>query len=549
MLEEQKTVAKGTFWGLAGSSVLKLASFFYLIILARLFTQADVGTFYLALSIIGMLMVFSDLGLSAAFSRYVPFFIGKGEEKKAYALLNASYLASGALSLVMATVIFLLSGEIATFFKNPELVIPLKFLAAYMFTNTFFSLNSSFLTGRKKMRDSNLLLSTQNILKLFLTVALFLAMGAGMEVLAMGFLGSYILATIFSFWLVRKSGGAEGMKKGGWTLSEHAALLKEVVPFGLVITIVITLWSIINFTDRIMIGYMLPPEISAESVAIYTIATALATLIPLFPGSVTSIFFPMISEMHGKNMSKELLALSKTALRWTIMLMVPLTILMISFPEEILQLFYGSAYATGASVLVIFSIGMFIRLISSVHSIILAAMRLIKIEMYAAGCAALANVALNWLLIPVYGIDGAAIASAISFGVVTIMMVYYSKKFSTFGFPKESYLPIIAAILSLIVILLLRGQVVWLFSQAQLPGLDSGMAGLLIQKTIRLGILGVVFALCCAVYFIALLLLKSIHEEDASLAVSGLRKIRAPAFLVNFVGRILSLGVSAKGKL
>ena len=50
-----KEVAKGAFWSLAGQAGIRLVGFFYLVVLARMASQDDVGTFYLALSIFGVL--------------------------------------------------------------------------------------------------------------------------------------------------------------------------------------------------------------------------------------------------------------------------------------------------------------------------------------------------------------------------------------------------------------------------------------------------------------------------------------------------------------
>ncbi|MFA5412034.1 MAG: flippase [Candidatus Micrarchaeia archaeon] len=539
--EEQKTVVKGTFWGLAGSIALKLVSFIYVIIVARLFAQDDVGTFYLALSILGMIAVFSDLGFGSAFMRYVPFYMGKGQKDKVYSLLRAGYLFAGLLTIVATAVLFLLAGQIGDFFRNPSLELPLQILSLYFLTNTFFSLNACFLSGRKLAKENNILNTGQNVLKLIFTLVLFFALGATMEALAIGFAASFVAVTLASFIYVGSDVKKLGIGGLRITSGEQLAMVKEVLPFGLVLSLVLSFWVFISYTDKVMLAYLMPGPEAAAAVAVYAIATALAGVIAIFPGAVGSIFFPTISELRGKGKQEEMLKLSVSASRWIIFLTAPLTIVLVAYPEELLQMFYGAGYAAGAGALMIFSIGMFVRALSQVQSSMIAASRLVRIELYAAGGAALANVALNWMLIPIYGINGAAAASMISFVIVTLLLIYYCWKKFGFGFPRELYTPIAALVIAVAVMLAFRGWTGALTGfTPELPGME-GIGAAIAQKIIKLAVLGVLFAASCASYFLLLIMFKAIKKEDVSLLSSSLRRIKAPAGFIRAVEGILGL--------
>ncbi|MDD2655119.1 MAG: flippase [Candidatus ainarchaeum sp.] len=537
--EEQKSVVKGTFWGLAGSIALKLVSFIYVIIVARLFSQNDVGTFYLALSVLGMMAVFSDMGFGSAFLRYVPFYVGKGQNGKAYALLRTGYLFSGLLTIIATVAVFLLAGQIGDFFRNPGLALPLRILSIYFLANTFFSLNACFLSGRKLVKENNILNTGQNVLKLVITLLLFVALGGTIEALAVAFAASFVIVALASFLYVGRDVGKLGIGGLRITFAEQFAMLKEVLPFGLVLSLVLSFWIFVSYTDKVMLAYLLPE--AAAAVAVYAIATALAGVIAIFPGAVVSIFFPVISELHGKGKKDEMLKLSVSAARWIIFLTAPLTIVFVAYPEEILQMFYGASYAAGALVLAIFSIGMFVRSLSQVQSSIIAASRLVRIELYAAGGAAAANITLNWMLIPVYGIDGAAAASAISFTIVTVLLVYYCWKRFGLGFPKKLYAPLAAVVIAVALMLALRGWTGALtgFSpELPLEGIWAAVA----QKAVKLAVLGALFAASGALYFSLLMALGAIKKEDVSLLSSGLRRMNAPAGFIRAVERIMGFG-------
>lgn len=538
--EHHKTVVRGTFWGLAGTVALKLVSFIYVILIARLFTQQDVGDFNLALSIMYTLAIFGDLGINAAMSRYVPYYIGKGEKEKAYGLLAASYKYAGALSIGLGILLMLFAQDLALMFGNPNLVFPIQAMAVFLLFSSIFGLNTGFLASLKMVKENNFLLNLQNLLKLALMLVLFFALGANMAALCISFVLSYLIATIISFYYV--NGGLRSLKieKVHIHAKEQLELMKEVVPFGLALAIITAFWSISTYFDRMMVGLMMPPPEASVAIAVYSMAIALASVISIFPAAVTSIFLPIISELHGGKKNEESERISASSLRWLIFLTAPLTIIFIAFPEDILQMFYGSAYASGALVLSIFSAGMFIRSLSYIHGMIIASRRIISIEAGAAVAATGINIGLNVLLIPAYGITGAALSSAISFLAISLINIFYCRKISGFGFAAKFYRPIFAALLTLALLLLLNGPILALFDLLPMTEFGAGnIINIIIQKMIKLAILGIMFAATIAAYAVFLSLTRSFEEEDADMFSAVCRRAGVPGAVSGFAKKLM----------
>jgi O-antigen/teichoic acid export membrane protein len=538
--DEHRVIAKGTFWSMAGTMALKLVSFIYTILIARLFTQDDVGTFYLALSIIYTISVFSDFGLFSAFGRYVPYYMGRKEKDKAYVLLQTSYIYAGGLSLLLAVVTFFASGFLAGLFKTPALAPAIEFLALYLVVGNLFALSTGFLVGLKKIKENNLIQNAQNLLKLVLTLALFFIVGPSAFILSFAFTASFLIMMIFSLWYANRAVDEAGIPRSASTFKTQWEMLVETAPFGLMLVMVSTFWVIATYADRMLLGYLLPPETATAGIAVYSMALSLAALIAIFPGAVISIFLPMISEIQGAGKKETAMQISNSTVRWVTFLMVPITILLIAFPADILQMFYGTAYATGATVLVLFAVGTFIRSLSYPHGTILASMRVVKVELLAAIVAMAVNVALNWILIPIYGIEGSAFAAAVSFLVVTILIVYYCKKIAGFGFPLGFFKPIGAGILALALLLLIKPWVLQAISLAPLLALGESMAALVFQKLVKLAILGLLFAFAAGIYFAVLVMMKAFEPEDKELMSAALRRGKVPdAWVVsvqNFMG-------------
>ena len=544
--QDHKTIVRGTFWGLTGTVALKLLSFIYTIFVARFFAQNDVGTFYLALSIMYSIQIFGDLGISSALGRYVPYYIGKGEKNKAYALLKVSYWWVGILSLALGVILFACSVPIASFFKNPDLVLPLQAMAAFLVFIVMLVINSGFITSLKMIKENNMMLNLQSAIKLALMVILLVLFGANMAVLCVSFVLSYLVATLISFLYVQKGLEKAKIESLHLDLSGQIKLMKEIVPFGITLAIVTTFWSVATYLDRMMIGMLMPSETSTIQIAVYSIAISLATVTSLFPSAVTAIFLPIISEMHGAGKKGESEKLSTDSVRWIIFLTIPLTILFIAFPEDILQMFYGISYSSGALVLVIFSIGMFVRSLSYVHGMILASRRIVRVELIAAIVAIAINACLNWVLIPAYGINGAAIASAVAFLAVTVINVYYCRKIAGFGFSKKFVVPVFAGMLALALLFLLRGSII--DAMALLPKIEfveNSMVNILLQKSIKLAMLGVLFAIATGLYFLFLSLTRSFEAEDSEMVAAICRRASLPESFTKFAKRLMRVKSNA----
>jgi stage V sporulation protein B len=537
-----KEFAKGAFWSLAGQIGIKLVGFFYLVIIARMASQNDVGTFYLALSIFGVLSVFSDAGFASAFQRYVPYFIGTGEIGKLRALLKVCYAVITVLCVILGIAIFLTADIVAGYFHNPELAVALRLLSPYLLVNTLFSLDTGFINGRKMMKEYSVLINAQTVAKFVLTVLLFFVLGATLLSIAAGFVLSFLFVLLLSFLYMRKPLAELGEAGAGVDMVE---LMREVVPFGLTMSLINSLWIVINYTDRILIGYMMNPSVASQMVAVYSMATGLSMLVMIFPAAIGAIFFPMISELVGRGKKEDIIELCETSMRWIIFTTFPITLVMLAFPDSLLRMFYGDAYAVGGVTMAIFTLGLFIRSLSTVESLVLGGMRLIGLELRLVIISAIANIFLNWMLIPYFGINGASAASAVAFLIATIMFIYYARKYAGFRFPPEAVKALVAGIIALGLILLIKPFLTG--EMSVLPVFGSGDIAAMIAKVLRLAVFGVLFAISAGLYVALLFALKSFSHEDVNVLHAMLKRVRVPADWSEKFIAIVRQGVHSDG--
>ena len=536
-------VAWGSFWGLVGTFAFKIVSFAYAIYVARAFSQENVGLFYLSLSVISLIGFWRDLGLPAALQRYVPFFEAKKQGAKIISLLKISFAANALLGLLLFAIIFIIANPIGSIYQNEGLADGLRMLAAYVLFENLFKVSSSYLQGRGDIKTCQFLSNIQNVVKLVLTVVFFTLFGATLFTLSAAFIFAYAAVFLLSIPMMLRS--VSGVPSSGKAISSQE-VLREILPFGITLTIVQTFWILISATDRALLGYFGNPATSVETVAIYSIASQLALTIMVFPGAVGSIFLPVISRLAGKEEYGAMLRVIQTSQRWILFVTIPIALATMAFAGEMLSVFYGNSYRSGANAMSIFILGLLFSTIAYPISLALAGMRLVRLELYVAIVCAVANVALNIILIPYFGMEGASVASAAAFLLSAWMFERYGRQYLSYRTPSGIYKLFAAGAVAFAVIMLLKPVAAVITSS--LPSIGAGETAVYTAKFAYLAVLGVMGCIGLSIFGAVALLLRTFKQEDVDLLHSAAGKAHIPPKIILLAEKIALLGVETEKK-
>lgn len=528
-----KEVAKGSLWGLAGSAVFYLASFFYVVLIARAVSQDDIGTFFLALSVVSAGAILDNLGLSSAISRYIPYFEGKGEQGKIRSLLKVSYGIVTILSLLLFAVLWLLSDMIGAIYQNMALAEAIRMLSAFLLFSNILNMNVAYLRGRADIKRMQLSANSQNFLKLALTAIFFIAFGPTIWAMIGAFILSFVLSVfVSSFFVV---GDMRGIQVGGADLPAMEVMM-EILPFGIMVGLVQSLGAIFISANRLILGYLVDPAQSAQVIAIYTFAATLAAVIMAFPTSIGHIFMPMMARLYGEGKLDRMRAVTETAQRWSLFIMIPVGLVMVAFSGDILAVVYGESYRSGGLVMSILTIGFLLSGISFMLSLTLIAMRLVTVQLKIVLASGLLNVLGTILLIPVLGMEGSAIASLIGFSSSVLLLSRYANRHFGFRMPSAVYKLSLAGSISFAIMLALGP-----LAGGILPSAD----GSYISRIISLVFLGLLSAFSMGMFALISLMLRCFKPEDRTLLARAMRKAGAPDGIISLMERISSYGISA----
>jgi O-antigen/teichoic acid export membrane protein len=415
-----KKIAKGAgivFFGLITGKALGYLTRMFI---ARFMGPDVYGLVSLGLGIFGIATAISLFGLSHGITRYISFYKGKGNFGKIKGTIISSLKMTFPLSLALSAGLFILAGQIsADIFSKPALTPVIKLFALAV---PFAVLSIVFISSIKGFQIMAYKVYVDDILKNVSTlVAVVLLFWAGLTLT--GAVLAYAVGFVFAAAL------------GGYYLEKAFPIIRtkikaiptgrELLAFSWPLAAVAMLGLIMAWTDTLMLGYFRP----AADVGIYNAALPTAMLIIIILASFYHIFTPVISELYSRGKKEELRQTYKTVTRWIFSLTIPLFLIMLLFPKQILAVLFGPKYFLGAVPLMILAFGFFVNAAVGLTGQTILTIGKTKTNLFLGAIGASSNFTLNAILIPIYGIVGAAVATAASLILLNVISLGFVHRY------------------------------------------------------------------------------------------------------------------------
>jgi len=479
-----RKIARGAGFVLIGTLIGRAFGYGSRLIIARL-GAGDYVLVSLGFAVMSIVAILSLAGMQQGIIRYVSFYKGKEDEGRIKGTIISALKITLPLSLVLAFILFWQASWVSVHVFHDASLTPI--LRVFSIAIPFWVLTTNFISATVGFQDMRYQVYVQyifqEVLKLAL-IAILIVLGFGVlgaawgwviAIIAMSFLAVYFLERkVFPIFR---------------TEVKAVSADKELLSFSLPLLFGGIAGLIMGWTDTLMLGYFC----SSGEVGIYNAALPTAQAIGAIPGAFAIIFFPVISELYARNKIDDLRKTYRAVTKWMLSLMFPAFLLVLLFSGQVIKILFGAEYIVGATALSILVFGFSIGIVLGPASAILQTYGKTKIIMMTAWIGAGINFSLNFLLIPIYGINGAAIATGLSLALLYIVNFLFAYRVAKIQPFKLSYLKIIlASLLAVSVVYLLTKYVIGV----SIPAL--------------IGMLFVYLAL----YGFLLLVMKSFEEED-----------------------------------
>ncbi len=388
----------------AGTIFTVATGYLFKVYLARKLGAEALGEYALGMTIAGFIGIFNAFGLPQAATRFVSAYKATGQIERLRAFIGRSLFLLFLSNLFLGTVLFFVGPWVAThFYRTPALGKYFGLFAAIMFLGAFTTFLGQALAGYKDIVRRTVITNfVGNPLMMALTVAL-VTLGFGLR----GYIFAQVIGSVVVFCLL---GLAVKKLTPVAAQSLNTVLMpfeKGVVSFSVFAFGVSLLEFFMGQFDKVLIGFYL----NAREVGLYAVAMALVAFVPIVLQSINQIFSATISQLHSRGDTIMLARIFQTLTKWTLGLTVPLAGVMVVFAPTLLRIF-GRDFEAGWPILVIGTVGQLVNCaVGSVGYLLLMAghqRSLVKIQTTMTGV----MICLGILLVPRWGIIGAAVASA-----------------------------------------------------------------------------------------------------------------------------------------
>ena len=236
----------------------------------------------------------------------------------------------------------------------------------------------------------------------------------------------------------------------------NRGLLKEMVVYGLFIV----LGGIGNMLATKIDVLMLPAMTSLQSTGIYVIAIFIATVIEIPKRSIGQISTPILAQAIHRNDIVQVQDLyRKTSLNQLIVGSFLFLIIWCNIDSIFLIMPNTEVYRQGKYVVFFIALARLIDMASGVNTEIILNSKYFRFGLTSIALLALLTISSNLIFIPLYGINGAACAAALSIFIYTLIkLVYVWMKFKIQPYTQRTFQVIACALITYGITLLLPGK-------------------------------------------------------------------------------------------
>ncbi|MBI5739877.1 MAG: flippase [Nitrospirae bacterium] len=395
-----------------------LLGFFNQVLLARILGAGGIGEVILAVTVIRISVQLAKFGMEETMMKFIPI----------YADLNDRERLKGTISFVirfcfLVSIIFMLLVLACSKFISVNIfhsegllkLLPVAVLAipAWVIRDVI----GGILRGYK---DAFRALISESLISPSFKIVVFLLLslkGTSPGYAVIAFAAGEIISVIVSIRFLRKRTASLRPVRG-------QCEKRKVIDVAY--TIIFTSMSVLLYTQADV--WILGMYKSTEIVGIYGVAAKLVLLVYFPMMAFTAVIPSLISTIHTSGDHAELKKVVRESTRWILSMSMPVILILAIEGKYILKYFYGPEFAAGYAALLILIMGQMIKACSGLIGILLQMTGQHKVYMKVNIFWGTLNIILNILLVPRYGMIGAASATAFCLSMVDIICIFIIHK-------------------------------------------------------------------------------------------------------------------------
>lgn len=385
-----------------------------LLILARFLTPDQYGTAFLAFAILSALQLFGDFAIPASAARYIAEFDEVDPDQIGY-IVSLTFVIILTTGSLVGLGLVLFHQQIAALFDEPALGIALLAGSGMIIARTFYRFFRKILQGFKLIGASASVYGVEGIGRLVFVLG-FLLLGFGV----VGAIGGYIMgyacaavvgAVAFYRWIypdiqLRLTGDA----------AIRTRVLKYAVPLFAIKGAEVTDKRV----DTVLVGFFLSPA----AVGFFTLGKQAVHLLQAPASALGFSVGPWFGNEKAAGNVNAIGDIYATSLVYTLLLYLPVAAGLAILARPALGIILGEGYLPATEVLQVLSVFVVLQAIEEMSENALDYLGRAQDRSVAKGMTAVLNLGVIALLVPVFGVTGAAFAKVGTHILYVAMLLY-----------------------------------------------------------------------------------------------------------------------------
>ena len=467
-------------------------------LIARLISTSQMGLLAILPLILGLAQLIAPLALPSAIVRFVAEELALGQRQGGAAIFYKSTIISIAISAVMSVACFILASSLSAAFSTQPVVFQLLAIDIFL-TAGLMQTVSNALVGAQRFREYSLATIAYTALRNALMVALLVLFHDFSSVVFAWVISDLLYVSIMSIFVLRALGPPT-----------FEFSLKRLLRFSLPLMPGSSASFAYSWYDRALVL----PYTSLADLGIYNATLTAFGVLSGISGGIAIALYPAYAEIQTGKGKPGLQDAIHVASRYVSFIAIPLAFGLIATAKPALSLFVGASYEPGSFALQIMVLFFALTVVGNAFANIFLLLGETAIASAATTASVVASIVTALVLLPIFGINGAAISRGVGMLVSFVLTLALAKRHIRLSFDLEALWKSFAASIPMAIM-------VWL-----------------IQYVFYNRLLFPAYVMVGAVtYLIGLRLLRALRPADRQLAVVFLGKQYEP--LVNLVWEIL----------
>ena len=425
MFDNVRRVSRHLFaYGTADVMVL-VVNFLLLPLYTRVLAPREYGALALLLLCEAFLKVMNRWGLDHGLLRLY-YDQPDAESRKTLASTVALFMAAanGAIALLLVALTVPINQQL---FNSQEFATAYRWLVLNNFAGGFLFLPLT----RLRVEERSGLYAALTFLRSFGTVVVRLLLVIGLHMSVVGLVLADVIVTVAL--LIALSGTTRRML--GWRFS--MPVLRDLLSYGLPHVPHGLLSQTMSMVDRFILGLYMP----LQAVGVYLIGTTVAGVVKFFPVAFEAAWMPFAFDSLGRRDAPRMFARMGT---YAFAVLAFSTLALASLAPPLVQLMLPPAYQAAIPLVPLLAAGLAVQSLAWFPMTSVNIAKRTRIYPIVTAIGAAVSVGANLLLIPRYGMHGAAIALIVSQVITTAATTYFAQRVYHIPYERSRLLKVLA---------------------------------------------------------------------------------------------------------